>query len=75
MPFQTQAQQAAQLMMRGNTNDFSAAKRSNFNNAFNSGEKSQTNNGRKVFTAGNNNKSSGALPPTHPKGFGATSTI
>jgi hypothetical protein len=28
-----------------------------------------------VFTAGNNNKSSGALPPTHPKGFGATSTI
>jgi hypothetical protein len=57
-------------MMRGNTtNEISAAKRGGI---FNSGEKSQ-NNGRKVFTAGN--KSNGALPPTHPKGFGGTSTI
>jgi len=54
-------------MMRGNTNEFSAAKRSTFN--MSSGDQ------RKAFTAGNQSKSGANLPPTHPKGLGATSTI
>lgn len=59
-------------MMRGNSNELSSAnKRSTHNGIMSSGEKGT----RKVFTAGNNTKSNGNLPPTHPKGFGATSSI
>lgn len=59
-------------MMRGNSNDFGSAKKSTHHGTFTSADKSSGNNGRKVFTAGNN-KSTGGLPPTHPKGFGSTS--
>ena len=73
MPFQTQAQQAAQIMMRGNSNEFSASKGGTQTGPFRTEDKSTMHNGRKVFTAGNNSK--GSLPPTHPKGFGSSSTI
>ena len=60
-------------MMRGNSNEFSASKAGTQTGPLRIEEKATVQNGRKVFTAGNNTK--GSLPPTHPKGLGSSSTI